>query len=302
MQGTSYGLGCIWGDYDNDGNPDLYVTQYGKNILYRNNGDGTFTDVTQKAHVDGSDFGTVFHTGATFFDYDRDGYLDLYAGGYVEFGPASKRTCMIGFGVQASCPPSEYKGTPAVLYHNNRDGTFTNVTKAAKIFQPNGKNLSVAAADYDNDGWPDLFVANDGLDVYLYHNERNDTFKEIALTTGISRTGNGNTIAAMCMSLGDYDNDGFLDLYISDFQGAGDHIWHNDGDGFLEEVSDRAGITAVTQRVPSFGGGFWITTTMGDWISSLPMDTFTRAWRKRRPIFTTSRLICFFTTRAMENS
>src|SRR6202140_5221967 len=97
--GNAYGLGCVWGDYDNDGFPDLYVTQYGKNNLYRNNGDGTFTDVTDKAHVDGTDFGTIFHTGATFFDYDRDGRLDLYAGGYANFGPKSQRTCPIGYGV-----------------------------------------------------------------------------------------------------------------------------------------------------------------------------------------------------------
>lgn len=257
VPGNAYGLGCTWGDYDNDGHPDLYVMQYGKNILYRNNGDGTFTDVTAKAHVDGTDFGTVFHSGATFFDYDRDGYLDLYVGGYVDFGPGSQRTCIIGFDVRASCLPAVYKGTPAVLYHNNRDGTFTNVTKSAKIYQPNGKNLSVAAADYDNDGWPDLFVANDGIDVYLYHNEHNGTFKEVALTSGIALTANGNAMAAMCMSLGDYDNDGRLDLYISDFQGSGDHIWHNDGDGFLDEVSDRAGIVVRTRGVLSFGGGFF---------------------------------------------
>jgi hypothetical protein len=257
VPGNAFGLGCTWGDYDNDGHPDLYVTQYGKNILYHNNGDGTFSDVTRKARVDGTDFGTVFHSGATFFDYDRDGYLDLYAGGYVEFGPKSKQACTIGYGIQASCPPSEYKGSPAVLYHNNRDGTFTNVTKAARIFQPNGKNLSVQAIDYDNDGWPDLFVANDGLEVYLYHNEHNGTFKETALTTGVARSANGNTMAAMCLSFGDYDNDGLLDLYISDWQGSGDHIWHNDGDGFLEEVTERTGIAAATMRVLSFGGGFF---------------------------------------------
>jgi enediyne biosynthesis protein E4 len=200
VPGNGYGLGCVWGDYDNDGYPDLYVTQYGKNILYRNNGDGTFTDVTAKARVDGADFGTAFHTGATFFDYDRDGYLDLYAGGYVEFGPKSRQTCTIGYGIQASCPPSEYKGSPAVLYHNNHDGTFTNVTKAAGIFQPRGKNLSVAAADYDNNAWPDLFVANDGLDVYLYHNEHNGTFKEVALSTGIARSANGSPTTRRCRS------------------------------------------------------------------------------------------------------
>ena len=105
VPGNAYGLGCVWGDYDNDGYPDLYVTQYGKNILYHNNGNGTFSDVTEKARVDGADFGTVFHSGATFFDYDRDGYLDLYAGGYVNFGPNSQRTCPIGEGLLSSCPP-----------------------------------------------------------------------------------------------------------------------------------------------------------------------------------------------------
>src|SRR6516164_4484020 len=106
VPGTGYGLGCVWGDFDNDGRPDLYVTQYGKNVLYHNDGNGTFTDVTAKARVDGTDFGTQFHTGATFFDYDKDGMLDLYAGGYVEFGPKSRQTCSIGYGVEASCPPS----------------------------------------------------------------------------------------------------------------------------------------------------------------------------------------------------
>jgi hypothetical protein len=164
---------------------------------------------------------------------------------------------MLGYGILSSCPPSEYKGSPAVLYHNNHDGTFTNVTKAARIFQPGGKNLSVQAIDYDNDGWPDLFVANDGLELYLYHNEHNGTFKEQGLTSGVARSSNGNTMAAMCLSFGDYDNDGLLDLYVSDWQGSGDHVWHNDGEGFLEEVSDRAGIAAPTNRVLSFGGGFF---------------------------------------------
>jgi enediyne biosynthesis protein E4 len=256
VPGTAYGLGCVWGDYDNDGRSDLYVTQYGRNVLYHNNGDGTFSDVTEKARVDGSDFGTVFHTGATFFDYDRDGFLDLYAGSYVEFGPQRRQTCSFAFGLQASCSPSEYRGTPAILYHNNGDGTFTNVTKAAGMFQPKGKNLSVGAFDFDNDGWPDLFVANDGVEAYLYHNERDGTFKDIASSAGIALTEGGATMAAMCISLGDYDNDGFLDLYISDFQDASDHIWRNDGHGFFDDTSERAGIAAPTRRVLSFGGGF----------------------------------------------
>jgi hypothetical protein len=257
VPGNAYGLGCVWGDYDNDGFPDLYVTQYGKNILYHNNGNGTFIDVTDKAGVGGTDFGTTFHTGATFFDYDRDGKLDLYVGGYANFNSTSQRTCSIGYGVATSCRPSVYGGTPAVLYHNNGDGTFTNVTKAAKIFQPKGLNLSVAATDYDNDGWPDLFVANDGIEAYLYHNNHNGTFTEMAVTSGMALTANGAAMAAMCISLGDYDNDGHLDLYISDFQLSSDHVWHNDGKGFFDEVSDVAGITMPTRNVLSFGGGFF---------------------------------------------
>jgi hypothetical protein len=259
VPGTGYGLGCAWGDYDNDGRPDLYVTQYGKNVLYHNNSDGTFTDVTAKARVDGSDFGTVFHTGATFFDYDRDGFLDLYTGGYVEFGPKSQQTCKLGYIVEASCPPSAYGGSPAVLYHNNGDGTFTNVTKAAGIYQPKGKNLPAAALDYDDDGWPDLFVANDGIEFYLYHNERNGTFKfkEAAFEAGIALMADGAAMAAMCISFGDYDNDGRLDLYVSDFQDVPDHVWRNEGKGFFDEVTGRVGIAAATKNVLSFGGGFF---------------------------------------------
>jgi len=257
VPGNAYGLGCVWGDYDNDGFPDLYVTQYGKNILYHNNGNGTFTDVTEKAGVDGMDFGTMFHTGATFFDYDRDGRLDLYVGGYARFSPDSRQYCTTEIAARSSCPPAVYGGSPDVLYHNNGNGTFTNVTKAANIYQPKGVNLSVGAADYDDDGWPDLFVANDGLDAYLYHNNHNGTFTNIAMESGVALTADGNTMAAMCISLGDFNNDGNLGLYISDFQGAGDHLWHYNGKGSFDEVSDDAGITLPTKRVLSFGGGFF---------------------------------------------
>jgi enediyne biosynthesis protein E4 len=256
VPGTLYGLGCVWGDYDNDGRPDLYVTQYGKNILYHNEGNGKFKDVTEEAHVDGMDFGTVFHTGAAFFDYDRDGRLDLYVGGYASFGPTSQRNCDIGGGVMSSCLPAMYGGTPAVLYHNNGDGTFSNVTKAAGLWQPEGINLAVQAADYDNDGWPDLFVSNDGIPAYLYHNNHDGTFKEMGMMSGMAMSAEGNTMAAMCMSLGDYDHDGFEDVYISDFQMVPDHLWHNDGKGYFDEVSDAAGIGEFTNQVLSFGGGF----------------------------------------------
>jgi hypothetical protein len=255
VPGTGYGLGCIWGDYDNDGFPDLFVTQYNRNILYRNNGDGTFTNVTEKAGVGGMEFGSRVHSGAVFFDYDRDGYLDLYVGGYVNFGPDSPQTCEV-YGVRTSCAPASYDGSPPLLYHNNRDGTFTNVTKQAGLFQPKGKNLAVGAADYDNDGWPDLFVANDGVVSYLYHNQHDGTFKEIGVMAGMAVGGEGQIMAAMCISLADYNNDGWLDLYISDWQGYSDHLWQNRKGEFIE-VSDDAGITGPTREHLSFGGGFF---------------------------------------------
>jgi enediyne biosynthesis protein E4 len=256
VPGTGYGLGCVWGDYDNDGYPDLFVTQFGRNVLYHNNGDGTFTDVTDKAGVAGMDFGTLFHSGATFFDYDRDGRLDLYVGGYVDLGPDAPKYCTIS-GTKTSCPPTAYKGTADILYHNNGDGTFTNVTKAAKIYQPQGKNLAVGAADYDNDGWPDLFVANDGLNAYLYHNEHNGTFDEIGTLSGMGLASGGYAMAAMCISFGDYNNNGVLDLFITDFQQNSDHLFRNDGKGSFDEVTDQAGITVPTRGVLGFGGGFF---------------------------------------------
>ena len=254
VPGTGYGLGCVWGDYDNDGFPDLFVTQYGSNVLYHNNGDGTFTDVTAKAGVAGTESGPI-HSGATFVDYDHDGRLDLYVGSYVAFGPKSRRYCNIG-GVLSSCPPSAYPGSANALYHNNGDGTFSNVSAAANILQPEGKNLSVGAADYQNNGWPDIFVANDGLPAYLYQNLHNGKFQETGEAAGMAFTTRGQTMAAMCISLGDYDNDGWLDLYISDFQKSSDHLWHNSGKGYFDEVSDQAGITVPTRDVLSFGGGF----------------------------------------------
>jgi hypothetical protein len=257
VPGTGYGLGCAWGDYDNDGHPDLYVTQYGKNVLYHNNGDGTFTDVTSKTGVAATELGTTFHSAATFFDYDRDGYLDLYVGGYGNFLPNSQRTCDIGHGVLSPCRPMVYPGSPGVLYHNNRNGTFADVTRKAGVYQPNGYNLAVGAGDSDNDGWPDLFVANDGTAASLYRNNRNGTFTDVGLSSGMALTADGNAMAGMCVALGDYNNDRNLGLLITDFEPLSDHLWRNDGRGNFEEVSDSAGITRPTRNVLSFGCGFF---------------------------------------------
>jgi enediyne biosynthesis protein E4 len=256
VPGTNFGLGCVWGDYDNDGFPDLFVSQFGANVLYHNNGDGTFTDVTKKAGVAGLDSGS-FHAGAVFFDYDRDGKLDLYVGSYVALGPNFRRYCEIAAGVKSSCAPEAYSGSLNALYHNNGDGTFTNVTIASKVAQPEGKNLAAGAGDWNNTGWPDLFVANDGQPAYLYENLHNGKFREIAETAGMAYNSHGQMMASMCISLGDFDNDGWLDLYISDFQKNSDHVWRNSGKGYFDEASDEAGITQPTKNVLSFGGGFF---------------------------------------------
>src|SRR6266496_405422 len=233
-QGTSinleeFGPGVCVGDFDNDGWPDIYFVngrdRYNRgisvqNALYRNNKDGTFADLTDKAAVAGLESGR-FHSGAVFFDYDRDGYLDLYVGSYVQLEPDGPLYCTVGT-VKSSCPPQSYQGSPNVLYHNNGYGTFTDVSKAVNLFQSKGKNLAVGAADYDNDGWPDLFVANDGMPAYLYHNQAGK-FSEIAASAYMVYNADGKEMAAMCISLGDDDNDGWLDLYISDFQAFGDH-------------------------------------------------------------------------------
>jgi enediyne biosynthesis protein E4 len=255
VAGTGYGLGCVWGDYDNDGHPDLFVSQYGSNVLYHNNGNGTFADVTQKAGVAGLESGK-FHSSAVFFDYDKDGLLDLYVGSYVQLEPDGPRYCTVGANVKSSCPPQAYRGSLDALYHNNGNGTFTNVTQAANVYQPQGKNLAVGVADYDNDGWPDLFVANDGIPAYLYHNDHGK-FTEIGVSADMAYSNEGRAMAAMCVSLGDYDNDGWLDLYISDFLGNGDHLWHNDHHGHLHEMTAEAGLFLPTLNVLSFGGGFF---------------------------------------------
>jgi enediyne biosynthesis protein E4 len=255
------------------------------------------TDVTDKAGVAGTESGT-FHSGATFFDYDRDGWLDLYVGSYVALG--DKRYCQLG-NILSSCAPSEYRGSPDALYHNNHDGTFTNVTVAAKIYQPEGKNLSVAAVDYDDDGWPDLFVANDGLNAYLCHNERNGTFKETGLASGMAVTAQGRVMAAMCISLGDYDNDGRLDLYISDFQRSSDHLWHNEGKGWFDEVSDQADITRLTRDVLSFGGGFFDYDNDG-WLYLSPTAMSIPRWSSPLRALITSKSIPCSTTKETAGS
>lgn len=261
VPGTGYGMGTAVADYDNDGDADLYVCQYGKNALYRNNGDGTFTDVTDRARVDGMDFGEPFHVGATWLDYDRDGRLDLFVTCYVDFerGPRlcddvvseDQRRFLHG------CPPTRYPAAHCLLYRNNGNGTFSQVTRQAGIYIENGKSLGVVAADFDDDNWPDIYVANDSTPSFLFRNKGNGTFEEIADTAGVAvGSRDGNPMAGMGVDWGDWRNDGRLGLFVTDYYEYPNHLWENMGDGTLIEVTFPSGVGAPSLNFLGFGGGF----------------------------------------------
>src|SRR5439155_17380522 len=190
--GTGFGLGCVWGDYDNDGRPDLYVTSYGRNLLYHNNGNGTFTDVTEKAGVAAPGWSTC----AVWFDYDKDGKLDLFVSSFVEYN--KETTCGNNrLGQKFYCIPRVFKPRPSHLYHNNGNGTFTDVSEKSGITKSPGKSFGAVATDVNNDGWTDLFVANDTMPNFLFINKGNGTFEEIGLRAGVAFSDNGSPRSGM---------------------------------------------------------------------------------------------------------
>ncbi|MBI1927124.1 CRTAC1 family protein [Candidatus Poribacteria bacterium] len=231
---TGYGHGCAVGDYDNDGDLDLYVTNYGPNVLYRNNGDGTFTDVTGEAGVGDAHWSTS----CAFADYDRDGDLDLYVVNYIEFNIAENPWCGLKEkGLRAYCEPNNFPGQPDILYRNNGDGTFTDVTKGAGIYNPNGKGLGVVWGDYNNDGYPDLYVANDSTENFLYQNKGDGMFEEVGFMAGVALNENGVAENGMGTAFGDWDNDGWLDLTVTNYANQTNTLYHNDRGGFFSDVT-----------------------------------------------------------------
>ena len=235
---TGYGLGCCVGDYNNDGFTDLYVTNYGTNVLYQNNGDGTFTDVTDIAGVAGDQFSS----GCAFVDVDADGYLDLYVVNYVQFDPATNPECTRQR-VRTYCTPEALPGAADVLYRNNGDGTFTDISEKAGVGTTSGKGLGIVCGDIDNDGDVDIFVANDTTPNFLYHNEQ-DSLKmtEDALFAGVALSEEGRAYSGMGANLGDFDNDGYLDIVITNFQDQTNSLYHNAQSGFFNEVSFAKGV------------------------------------------------------------
>ncbi len=248
---TGWGQGVCVGDYDNDGWPDLYVTYYGKNVLYHNNGDGTFTDVSEKAGVAGT--GKAWGTGCAFVDYDRDGHLDLMVANYVDFdlsktpAPGERVNCLWK-GVPVMCGPQGLPTANNILYHNRGDGTFEDVTKKARIDETNGHYaFSVTTLDYDDDGWPDMYVACDSTASILYHNNHDGTFKDVAITAGAAFNEDGHAQAGMGSTAGDYNGDGRLDIFKTNFSDDTATLYRNNGDGTFDDVTFAAGLGLHTQ-------------------------------------------------------
>ena len=235
-----YGQGVAVGDYDNDGFPDLYVTGYGRAILYHNNGDGTFTDVTAKAGV--TDEGN-WSTSAGWFDYDKDGWLDLVVTNYLDWSPQNNQWCgERAPGYRAYCNPNNYKGQRTRIYHNNHDGTFTDVSDKSGIGVPESKGMSLVLADLNNDGWPDIAVANDTWPNFLFLNNHDGTFTDSSLISGIAASEDGRYEAGMGIDAADVDGDGLLDVYITHLAFELDRLYHNNGDGTFTDVTYSSGI------------------------------------------------------------
>jgi enediyne biosynthesis protein E4 len=245
----NYGMGVAVGDFDNDGYPDIYVTSYGKNILYHNNGDGTFTDVTAKAGVAGGGWSVS----AGFFDYDNDGKLDLFVTRYMEWDTKHSKDC--GGNFHTYCPPEEFPATTNILYHNNGDGTFTDVSQRSGIAAKKGRALGVAFADYDGDGFTDIFVANDGMQQYLFHNNGNGTFTEVALEAGTALSEDGRRLSGMGVVFQDYDNDGRPDIIVTELPREIYGVYHNDGGGSFSYRSLEAGLGVLSSGSSGWGVG-----------------------------------------------
>jgi hypothetical protein len=250
---TSYGMGVAAADYDNDGDPDLYVTGYGGNTLYRNNGDGTFTDVTQRAGVGGGGWSAS----AGFFDYDNDGALDLFVTRYVAWTFATNGRCGEQRpGYRAYCHPDNYQGVANLLFRNNGDGTFADVSAKAGIADANGKGLGVAFADYDDDGFTDVYVANDSVQSFLYRNQQGRGFEEVGLMAGVGFTDDGKTFAGMGVDFADYDNDGRPDLIVTDLSNERYRLYRQNEDHSFRDATHVSGVGGVTLPYSGWGTRF----------------------------------------------
>lgn len=235
-----YGQGVAVGDFDNDGYPDIYVTGYGRAVLYHNNGDGTFTDVTAKAGV--GDEGK-WSTSAGWFDYDKDGWLDLVVTNYLDWTPANNLWCgERKAGYRSYCNPGNYRGQRTKLYRNNHDGTFTDVSDKSGVGLPESKGMGVVLADFRNNGWTDIAIANDTWPNFLFLNNHDGTFTDSSLISGLAASEDGRYEAGMGIDAADVDGDGFLDVYITHLDFELNRLYHNNGDGTFTDATYSSGI------------------------------------------------------------
>jgi enediyne biosynthesis protein E4 len=266
IKATEYGMGAAVGDYDNDGCADLYVTALGRNHLYRNRCDGTFVDVPGAGVNDGG-----WSVSAAFLDFDRDGWLDLYVGHYLNWNPSMNTPCFGPSGTRVYCAPSVYLAQQSHLFHNSRDGTFTNVTTAAGMAAQFGPALGVTTADFNGDGWIDVYIANDGQENQLWINQRDGTFKDLALVAGAAWSDPGKAKAGMGVDAGDADDDGDEDVFVTNLSGEGHDLYVNDATGTFEPGGAAAGLKHPSLPFTGFGTA-WIDVDNDGWLDLLTVN------------------------------
>jgi enediyne biosynthesis protein E4 len=250
-----FGMGIAVGDYDNDGFPDLFVCGYGRCILYHNNRDGTFTDVTARAGVANSG---RWASSAAWFDYDNDGRLDLVIANYVDWSPERNFYCGDrGPGMRSYCHPDDFNPQPPTLFHNNGDGTFADVSKSSGVGLKPGNGLGIVTFDYDNDGWQDIFIANDHMPNFLFHNNRNGTFSEVGYLAGVAVSGDGQFEAGMGTDAADTTGNGRMDLVVTHLDMQLARFYQNLGDGSFDDATFRSKLGYATFHLSGFGTRFF---------------------------------------------
>ena len=250
IEARGYGMGVAAGDFNNDGWVDLYLTKFNApNQLLRNNGDGTFTDVSKASRTDQQSWSVS----ASFVDIDRDGWLDLYVGNYLRYSLEASTPCFGPSGAPNYCTPDSYAALPDRLYRNRRDGTFADVSASAQVTREFGPALGVSTADFDGDGWMDIYVANDGKENQLWRNRHDGTFENVALLAGVALPVSGKAEASMGVDAGDFDDDGDEDLVMTELTTEGSNLYVNDGTGVFTDMSARSMIGPASLAFTGFG-------------------------------------------------